>query len=100
MELGGTFLRRSNRGVDELRKKPNGPNKEEALKFYYTALSDLRTIQNLYRDPSMHLRSEYDDGETQSAIFRVKSLMNILSVKMDENSQGPISWGDGIDPSA
>jgi hypothetical protein len=79
--------------VEEIRKQPNGPNKEAALKFYHSVLSDLRAIQNLYRDPTMHLRSEYDDGEAQSSIFRAKSLMHMLSTKIDENVGASIQWG-------
>ena len=78
--------------IEQLRKKPNGVQKTNALAFYERILSDLRAIQSLYRDQTMHLRDEYDDGETQSAMFRVRELMNTLASKLDENSIRAIPW--------
>jgi hypothetical protein len=79
--------------IEDIRKtKPNGPKKAAALVFYERVLSDLRAIQSLYRDPTMHLRDEYDDGETQSAMFRVRELMTMLAIKLDENSTRAIPW--------
>jgi hypothetical protein len=78
--------------IEDIRKKPNGPNKTNALAFYDCVLSDLRAIQSLYRDQTMHLRDNYDLGETQSAIFRVRELMNTLADKLDENSTRAIPW--------
>ena len=89
----GDVLRAIEPKVEEIRKQPNGPQKEAALRFYLTVLSDLRAIQSLYRDATMHLRSEYDDGDAQSAIFRAKCLMDMLSTRIDENMGTPISWG-------
>ena len=75
-----------------IRKRPNGPKKDAALAFYDTVLSDLRAIHSLYRDPSMHFRGSYDDGEAQSALFRAHSLMTMLSTKLNEQSNRAISW--------
>ena len=63
-----------------------------ALAFYEPVLSDLRAIQSLYRDQTMHLRDMYDDGEAQSAMFRVQQLMTILSAKLSESSIRSIPW--------
>jgi hypothetical protein len=71
--------------------KAKGPQKEAALKFYETVISDLRAIQNL-RDPTMHFRDSYDKGQAESAIFRVKQLMTTLAEKLDENSTRAIPW--------
>jgi hypothetical protein len=78
--------------IEELRKKPNGVQKTNALAFYERILSDLRAVQSLYRDQTMHLRDEYDDGEAQSAMFRVRELMNMLASKLDGNSTRAIPW--------
>jgi hypothetical protein len=78
--------------VEKIRKKRRGPVRDEALKFYDSILSDLRAILNLYRDPSMHFRDSYNDGEASGAIFRVKSLMKALSSKLSEDDEEPISW--------
>jgi len=87
----GQVLQEIEPKTEDIRKnEPKGPKKEHALQFYNTVLSNLRAIRNLYRDPTMHFRDNYDDGEAQSAIFRVRSLMTMLSSKLDENSIGPI----------
>lgn len=79
--------------IESIRKqRPNGPQKAAALAFYDAVLSDLHAIQSLYRDPTMHFRRAYDDGEAQSAMFRVKSLMTTLACKLNENSTRKISW--------
>jgi hypothetical protein len=78
--------------IEDIRRKPNGPKKSAALQFYDKVLSDLRAVQSLYRDPSMHFHDTYDVGQAQSAIFRVKELMNTLATKLDENSTRAIPW--------
>ena len=75
-----------------IRNKPNRHQKDAALAFYDTVLSDLHAIQSLYRDPTMHFRGTYDDGEAQSAMFRARSLMKTLASKLDENSTRKIPW--------
>jgi hypothetical protein len=64
-----------------------------AISFYDAALSDLRTLRGLYRDPTMHFREYYDKGEASSAIFRVQSLMQVLSSKLREDRARKIPWG-------
>jgi len=79
--------------IASIRQKSNGAQKTNALTFYERILSDLRAIQSLYRDQTMHLREQYDDGEAQSAMFRVRELMGVLASKLDENSTRAIPWG-------
>lgn len=79
--------------VDIRKNRPNGPRKDEALAFYDTVLSDLRAIQSLFRDQTMHLRERYDEGEAQGAIFRARELMTKLANKINESSTAPIEWG-------
>ena len=71
----------------------NGPKREAAIAFYSGALSDLRSMQNVYRDPTMHFRDDYDSGETYSAIFRTKSLMENLAKRLKESRVRQINWG-------
>ena len=79
--------------IEKIRKtKPNGPKKTNALAFYDRILSDLHAIQSLYRDQTMHLRDRYDDGEAQSAMFRVRELMTTLASKLNENSTRAVPW--------
>lgn len=75
-----------------IRNKPAGPKKDAALAFYDTILSDLRAIQSLYRDRTMHLRKDYNDGDAQDAMFRVRQLMITLSNKLGEHSIRAIPW--------
>jgi hypothetical protein len=78
--------------LTEIRHKPNGPKKDAALAFYDTIKSDLKAIQSLYRDQTMHLRGSYDDAEAQSAMFRVRQMMTTLASKLDEASIKKIHW--------
>lgn len=79
--------------IEDIRKKANGPKRDAALSFYDPVVSDLRAIQSLYRDQTMHLRDSYDDGEAQSAIFRTRELMLKLATKLNDRSTVPIDWG-------
>jgi hypothetical protein len=79
--------------LKDLRGKPAGRKRETALAFYDTAISELRTLQGLYRDPTMHFRDNYDKGEAYSAMFRVRSLMASLSTKLSEDRGRKIAWG-------
>jgi hypothetical protein len=76
-----------------IRRASLGPKRDAALSFYDTALSDLRTLRGLYRDPTMHFRETYDKGEAASAMFRVNSLMQSLSTKLREDRVRKIAWG-------
>jgi hypothetical protein len=76
-----------------IRQATQGPKKYAALRFYEGALSDLRTLQTNYRDPTMHFRDSYDRGQAQSAMFRVKSLMANLAAKLREDRIRKIRWG-------
>ncbi len=78
--------------IKEIKQKPNSGQRDAALVFYETILSDLHAIQSLYRDQTMHLRKSYDDGEAQSAMFRVRELMTTLSGKLSDNSIFRIPW--------
>jgi hypothetical protein len=75
-----------------LRGKSPGPKKDIALDFYNTTLSDLRKLQG-YRDPTMHFRDNYGQGEAHDAIVRVKSLMETISTKLREDRIRKINWG-------
>jgi hypothetical protein len=76
-----------------IRRASPGPKRDAALSFYDTALSDLRTLRGLFRDPTMHFRGNYDKGEADSAIFRSYSLMGTLATKLTEASSRKIRWG-------
>jgi hypothetical protein len=76
-----------------LRKTP-GPKRDAAQNFYDVALSDMRMMQGLYRDPTMHFREKHGQGEAFDAISRVKDFMPILAGKLDEaHPRRKIRWG-------
>jgi hypothetical protein len=87
----GDILKALDEKVVDITKQSNGPQKDKAFEFYKTVLSDLRAIQGL-RDRTMHFRDNYDQGETQSAMFRTKSLMTMLASKLSESSNREIPW--------
>ena len=62
------------------------------MAFYNSVLSDLRAIQDLYRNRTMHLRGNYDEGQAQSAIIRAKHLMETLAGRLAEPSIKRIRW--------
>ena len=76
-----------------MRQANFGPKRDAALTFYKTTLSDLRTMRDLYRDPTMHFRETYDKGQAASAMFRTKGLMQTLATKLREDRVRPIKWG-------
>jgi hypothetical protein len=41
----------------------------------------------------MHLRDTYDEGGAQSAMLRVRSLMQMLATRLNEAKPGKIKWG-------
>lgn len=88
----GQILQAIEPRIDDINQKPNGPQKEAAVAFYQAVTADLRAIKGLYRDQTMHLRESYDDGETQSAIFRSQSLMKMIATKLNVQSVGEIPW--------
>jgi hypothetical protein len=76
-----------------VRRVSSGPKRDAALAFYETTLSDLRTMRDLYRDPTMHFREIYDKGQAASAMFRTKELMQTLATKLREDRVRKIRWG-------
>jgi hypothetical protein len=82
-----------NEKLATIRNAAAGPKKDAALAFYRGAESDVRTLQDLYRDKTMHLRDEYDDGQVQTAMIRTRELMESLATKLDEKSIRQINWG-------
>ena len=90
----GEIIGEIEKRTEEIRlKNKRGSNKEAASQFYNSIISDVRAIQSMYRDPSMHFRDLYDDGEAQSAMFRARSFMTMLAGKLSEGDVGPIDWG-------
>ena len=77
------------------RKKPMSPkqrqNREEALLFYKTILSDMRVLNEL-RDRTVHLRDNYDEGQALTAISRTNEMMSLVATKLNENSAHKIKW--------
>jgi hypothetical protein len=82
-----------NHELTAIRAKPRGPKKDAALSFYETVLSDLRALQAVYRNPTMHFREAYHASEALNATFRVKSLMTMLATKLNETKPRRIRWG-------
>jgi hypothetical protein len=70
-----------------------GSKKDEALAFYNVILSDLRAIQDLYRNKTMHLRDRYNEGQAQSAMIRTRHLMETLASRLAEPTIKRIRWG-------
>jgi hypothetical protein len=85
-------LRAIEQQLTVIRQATAGPNKDAALAFYNGAISDLRALQDLYRDRTMHLRETYDDGQAQSAMYRVHSLLDNLASRLNETTARQIRW--------
>lgn len=80
--------------LEGIKQATAGPKKDGALAFYNSALSDLRALQDLYRDRTVHLRAEgYDDGQAQSAMTRVRHLLGTLAMRLTEDKPKRIRWG-------
>jgi hypothetical protein len=86
-------LRAVEQQLGRIRNATAGPKKDAALAFYNGAMSDLRALQDLYRDRTMHLRESYDEGQAQSAMHRVRSLLDNLASRLNEATIRQIRWG-------
>jgi hypothetical protein len=86
-------LRAVEQQLRRIRNATAGPKKDAALAFYNGAMSDLRALQDLYRDRTMHLRESYDEGQAQSAMHRVRSLLHNLASRLNEANARQIRWG-------
>jgi hypothetical protein len=75
-----------------IRRANPGPKRDAAFSFYDTALSDLKRMRGLYRDPTMHFREKYDKGEAYDAIFRTRGLMKELATRLNEANPKRIRW--------
>jgi hypothetical protein len=69
-----------------------GQKKDDALAFYNSIVSDLRALQDLYRNKTMHLRGNYDEGQAQSAMIRVRHLIETLAGRLAEPTMRRIRW--------
>jgi hypothetical protein len=67
-------------------------NREKAVDFYRTILSDMQALQTL-RDRTMHLRDTYDRGQAYTAMTRVKEMMTIMAPRLNEAMTAKIKWG-------
>jgi hypothetical protein len=91
--LTDVTLRAIEQQLSAIRNATAGPKKDAALAFYNGAVSDLRALQDLYRDRTMHLRESYDEGQAQSAMHRVHSLLDNLASRLNEANPRQIRWG-------
>jgi hypothetical protein len=55
--------------------------------FYSEAISDLRSIKNAWRNPTMHFSRRYDDAEAQKVFDRSEAFMRHLATRL---RQAPI----------
>ena len=80
--------------IKEIQPKAAGPKRDAALAFYENALDKMRFMQGLYRDPTMHFRDKYEQGEAFDAISNTFSFMATLATKLDEiRPHTKIRWG-------
>jgi hypothetical protein len=77
--------------IEEIKTKPNGPQKDAALAFYQQVLADLRAIHS-YRDPVMHFHSTYDAAEARKVMSRAHDLLDKLATKLTDQTDGEIPW--------
>lgn len=77
--------------IEDIKLKPNGPQKDAALAFYQQVLADLRAMHS-YRDPAMHFHSSYEIFDAQKAMFRTHTLMEKLATKLSDQTVGEIPW--------
>lgn len=81
------------KSVEKIANRKVGPARASALEFYEGALGQLRAFKDLYRNPVMHSRGDYDEYQAASALLHVRDFMKRLSTKIDENPKKSIKWG-------
>jgi hypothetical protein len=95
--MWGEVIGKVQKAVDQIRaakiinSKTRG-KKEIASQFYSTILADTQALLPL-RDRTMHLRDSCDQGQAQRAMIRVKSMMETMAAKLDEENPRRIAWG-------
>jgi hypothetical protein len=57
--------------------------------FYAELLQDLKAIKNAWRNPTMHFRRTYSDGDSIKAYARVQEFMDHISTRMKSKQQAP-----------
>ena len=72
-------------------KRP-GPGKDDALSFYNGAIAHFEAFKDQYRNLVMHVRKRYEPWEALIALNHVRDFMNGLSLKITEDTKGPIRW--------
>ena len=72
--------------------KRAGAGKDEALAFYNGAVAHFDSFKDKYRNAVSHVRKRYDATEAEQAIRQVRDFMNGLSLKVGEETKGPIKW--------
>ncbi len=75
------------RTLEAVHKTTASRKKDAEKAFYNAAISDMRAIQDLYRDKTAHLRESYDDGQAQSAMIRVRGFMDSLADNIGKRSR-------------
>jgi hypothetical protein len=68
----------------ETRKKVQGPKRDRLFVYYDMALTELKWMRGLYRDPTMHYRETYRKGEAFDAIGRTKNLVTTIAKRRGE----------------
>ncbi|SRR6266478_308709 len=65
--------------IIEVRKKPVGPKKEEALQFYSQSADHCEYMKDIWRNELAHTRRFYDKSEALGVINRVRDFIQMLA---------------------
>lgn len=82
------LIREIQKKTDHIANKARaGPTKDETLDFYNGCIGQFLGFKDEFRNQVMHKRKNYDQGQAQSALSRVRDFMDKLASKIDERGR-------------
>ncbi len=78
--------------AEEIKQKPAGPVKDEALAFYNGAVGSGRALKDKFRNRVMYARDRFNPHEAADAIFQARTFMLGLARHVNEGAAQPIDW--------
>ena len=96
----GAVIKQLETAENAIEQYPKTLGREAQYNFYHDAMMNLRAFKNIFRNPVMHTRSEFDRHEAMSVMQHVKAFMQTLSTRLGDGIRTAEKWGDDMADSA
>lgn len=71
---------------------PKTAARESQFGFYHRAMMEFRSFKNVWRNPVMHTRDDYDRDQARSSMTHVRRFMRILASRIAEGKRTSVIW--------